>query len=1001
MISPSPKTKLKIFIFFPKGSWRKEGLECDPAVDSQCFFVADVNQNNEATCSLGYMGFLPNVNRYCTLNQQWGVNQALPPTKHNVLCQAQGAQEVIQAHQDLKSFELTPKQNFNANVTMRVVREPVTKYVLVLESSSSMIKQDLWKWISKAAQKFIRNDLPDKTQMAIVTFSNESVIQHSLASLTDEEARARIADSIPDKYKVQRSPDQRCVICGIQTAMRQVLSGEEAGAHVILVTRGDNDTLSLTDENLILEFARYYQVKFSSILVPTTKSLSFYDSLSKLSNGRSFVFQAPKRIQDDVGAGLYHNVIEAFYSLRRLDTDLASNVPVNVHSNIVTREVPNLKSSGSFSIDSTLGQDTKFGIIVDDPDDHNIRSVTFTDNGGQMYGPYSSLSNEYNVINMKTINFPKDTPVPPFDDPAHLGLQWKYEVKWYDEGDRKLENVIVVESKPRNLGSFGLIELDMWTTSESTSDIITSDAPMKLFVQVTRGSSPVLAAKVLVSVNVQLQNGTELELEKIPLLDNGNGNPDLQSGDGVYSRYLTDYPGVGRYIFKAYVDDNEAKAYTIQGGRNGRAMPAKPDNPGQNPVCCGSEITVPVDLRRPTGSFKRTLNSGPVLHLIEIPDANSDRMPPSRISDLRLMPDDTGRKLVAKWTAPGDDYDAGQVSKYAFVFSEDIMDLLDSSRQPPILHEVSRQDSAGIDAIYTFTFNNYEKDYHVAMYAIDDVGNKANISNIVLVRLPQPPTTSTGTPTTEGPGNPKDTNWLMIGALSGAILTVLILTLVGLYVYFALAKKRRVASPLKSKSSGVNVDLPQATGSDNSSFDDTKNNSSNHLVPQISTISNAYKSITNGSTSFANGITPTYWSASQLLKEHEERKMRENTIGTIAEENAGYDYNTEPFAYYYDYQNGTETYPYPYPAPPGQRLSTSTAEYQSGAVDYHPDASAIESEYLRNNNKMSVPKTSGNSDNSSSGTLGMANNSLQGSLISVNSGRPPSSVAKTRNITQV
>ena len=129
--------------------------------------------------------------------------------------------------------------------------------------------------------------------------------------------------------------------------------------------------------------------------------------------------------------------------------------------------------------------------------------------------------------------------------------------------------------------------------------------------------------------------------------------------------------------------------------------------------------------------------------------------------------------------------------------------------------------------------------------------------------------------------------------------------------------------------------------------------------------------------------------------------MQKNTIGTIAEENAGYDYNTEPFAYYYDYQNGTETYPYPYPAPPGQRLSTSTAEYQSGAVDYHPDASAIESEYLRNNNKMSVPKTSGNSDNSSSGTLGMANNSLQGSLISVNSGRPPSSVAKTRNITQV
>jgi hypothetical protein len=31
--------------------------------------------------------------------------------------------------------------------------------------------QDLWKWISKPEQKFIRNDLMINTKMAIVTFS--------------------------------------------------------------------------------------------------------------------------------------------------------------------------------------------------------------------------------------------------------------------------------------------------------------------------------------------------------------------------------------------------------------------------------------------------------------------------------------------------------------------------------------------------------------------------------------------------------------------------------------------------------------------------------------------------------------------------------------------------------------------------------------------------------------------------------------------------------------
>lgn len=47
-----------------------------------------------------------------------------------------------------------------------------------------------------------------------------------------------------------------------------------------------------------------------------------------------------------------------------------------------------------------------------------------------------------------------------------------------------------------------------------------------------------------------------------------------------------------------------------------------------------------------------------------------------------------------------------------------------------------------------------------------------------------------------------------------------------------------------------------------------------------------------------------------------------------------------------------------------------------------------------------LPKLSG-SDQSSSGTLGVANQSLQGSLLSVNSARPPSTTSKTRNITQV
>ena len=57
-------------------------------------------------------------------------------------------------------------------------------------------------------------------------------------------------------------------------------------------------------------------------------------------------------------------------------------------------------------------------------------------------------------------------------------------------------------------------------------------------------------------------------------------DPDLTSGDGIYSRYLTTYPAVGRYSFSVEVDDNDGAAFTVQQGRNGRGMPAVPPSPG-------------------------------------------------------------------------------------------------------------------------------------------------------------------------------------------------------------------------------------------------------------------------------------------------------------------------------------------------------------------------------------------------------------------------------------
>ena len=55
------------------------------------------------------------------------------------------------------------------------------------------------------------------------------------------------------------------------------------------------------------------------------------------------------------------------------------------------------------------------GIYVEDEEDHLIKSVSFTDSKGFLYGPYTSMSSLYDIINLKTINFPVGQ-APPFDD---------------------------------------------------------------------------------------------------------------------------------------------------------------------------------------------------------------------------------------------------------------------------------------------------------------------------------------------------------------------------------------------------------------------------------------------------------------------------------------------------------------------------------------------------------------------------------------------------------
>ena len=72
-------------------------------------------------------------------------------------------------------------------------------------------------------------------------------------------------------------------------------------------------------------------------------------------------------------------------------------------------------------IDSLLGRDSLFGVLVEDDENHHIKSVTFTDHQGAVFGPFTKMSSQLDDINLKTINFPVGLR-PPFDEVSHLEI---------------------------------------------------------------------------------------------------------------------------------------------------------------------------------------------------------------------------------------------------------------------------------------------------------------------------------------------------------------------------------------------------------------------------------------------------------------------------------------------------------------------------------------------------------------------------------------------------
>jgi len=294
-----------------------------------------------------------------------------------------------------------------------------------------------------------------------------------------------------------------------------------------------------------------------------------------------------------------------------------------------------------------LGMDTVFGILVPDDEEHHIKSVVFRDEEGNSFGPFTKMSSTMDDVNLKTINFPIGLR-PPFDEVSHLGRVWRYSVSWYRD-PALLDSIILVKSRPRDVTR--TMDIQTWTNFQHVAASAHS-LPIALYVQVSVSGLGVAGARVSASVTRVDSNGGHQTLEPaIPLQDDGAADPDLTSGDGVYSAYLSpQVRGPGSYSLMVTVTNGDNETFLVSSSP-------------QSDSCCGSAVKTEQSDRVYTKAFVRHVEG----HVIIKDTAEYTSPSPRRIIDLEAEYREEEHEVSLGWSVQ-----EGQAERFTLSYSHDI-----------------------------------------------------------------------------------------------------------------------------------------------------------------------------------------------------------------------------------------------------------------------------------------------------------------------------------------
>ncbi|KAB7508142.1 Calcium-activated chloride channel regulator 2 [Armadillidium nasatum] len=715
------------------GKVHSAGPECDPAIPT-CRFTPEPYSNGHISSSLLSYPDISSIKKFCDEHN----HNRIAPTKHNALCGGRSAWEIIEQNPDFIYGRNPPSNASRAlDPAFKIVKEGNAKFVLVIEDTATMNLQRRWEFLRKAVRRVVVYDIPDKSYVSVVSFNS---VAKTVAKLTyieseDSDMRQRVGSALPrNPSSVPES--HKCMLCGIQEALRTLdeASTDSNGASLILITSGAGTSTHHQLKEMI-HLINEKEVKIMLVLYPITErpgttSITSIQDLMPLTRaglgGRSFTVM-DEGVGNDSKVSMLMSLMNALLAAVRLSGDADEpGAPILVHRDSYPGGIASM-STGNFALDDSLGPNARFSVYYYDLN-HVGNAIQLTTPSGNTMVP---LQEEDGDVNMIFVYLEK----------AERGM-WSYTVE--NRADSHQGLYVQVTAK-RNTSS-GL-NVRLWTSSGS-NPVNASDPsnPVIIYAQIQDNRATVLNARV-VAVLQRLgtnETGSSYKPIEIELRDNGNGDPDITAGDGVYSRYLPPLHHLaGRYLLTADVDYNNGMALIVKESPTRHHKSSshygyfyqQHDSRFSEKECCGSTLAK-VHSRR-AAPFHHHVTYG-VLDVVH-PFTHFDITPPSRILDLEVNVNDTVYEVTLKWTAPGDDFDIGRAHHYKGV----VAPSWDQAKafQGDTLSGLPTPLTAGNHQTTTLHFTRYEELWYISLRAVDDAGNVGGIGNIASLWVPRPPTT--------------------------------------------------------------------------------------------------------------------------------------------------------------------------------------------------------------------------------------------------------------------